>query len=301
MAKTTASRIAGIVREHEKEILADWMHRQKESISTRRDLMNESELQRQAHDFLNAFVTGANASIDDIHAETWRPALELLSRISESRALQGFSPSETALFVFSMKETIFSQLRKSVSDVNTLAEETWTVTVLLDSLGLYTMEAFQKSREGVIMRQQQELLELSTPVVTLWQGILALPLIGTLDSARTQVVMESLLQRIVETGSLIAILDITGVPTVDTLVAQHLLKTVAAARLMGADCIISGIRPQIAQTIVHLGVDLNSVTTKATLADAFAIALKRTGRAVTSNRPQATDAKPQNSGAGSDA
>jgi rsbT co-antagonist protein RsbR len=301
MAKTTASRIAAIVREHEGEILVDWMNRQKESISTRRDLIHEPELQRQSREFLNAFVAGANVSLDDIHAPAWRPALELLSRISESRALQGFSPGETATFVLSLKQPLFTQLRKSVSDGNTLAEETWTATLLLDSLGLYTMEVFQKRREGVIMRQQQELLELSTPVVTLWQGILALPLIGTLDSARTQVVMESLLQRIVETGSLIAILDITGVPTVDTLVAQHLLKTIAAARLMGADCIISGIRPQIAQTIVHLGVDLNTVTTKATLADAFAIALKRTGRSVTAARADVRDVKSQGSAAGAEA
>ena len=161
-----------------------------------------------------------------------------------------------------------------------MAASIWSATVALDALGLYTTECYQKNREELIVRQQQELLELSTPVVTLWKGVLALPMIGTLDSARTQVVMESLLQRIVETGSTIAILDITGVPTVDTLVAQHLLKTVAAARLMGADCIISGIRPQIAQTIVHLGVDLNSVITKATLADAFAIALQRIGMGV---------------------
>jgi rsbT co-antagonist protein RsbR len=147
-------------------------------------------------------------------------------------------------------------------------------------MGLYTTEVFQSSREQVIVRQQQELLELSTPVVQLWDGILALPLIGTLDSARTQVVMESLLQKIVETGAAIAVIDITGVPTVDTLVAQHLLKTVAAARLMGADCIISGIRPQIAQTIVHLGVNLQNVITKATLADAFVVALNRTGKSV---------------------
>jgi rsbT co-antagonist protein RsbR len=301
MAKTTTSRIAELVRDHEQEILSDWMARQKESISSRRDLMNESELHRQSRDFLNAFVAGANGNIDDIHTPAWRPALELLSRISESRAVQGFSPSETATFVFSMKQPLFSQLKKSVSDVNTLADETWNATLLLDSLGLYATEVFQKIREGVINRQQQELLELSTPVVTLWQGILALPLIGTLDSARTQVVMESLLQRIVETGSLIAILDITGVPTVDTLVAQHLLKTIAAARLMGADCIISGIRPQIAQTIVHLGVDLNTVITKATLADAFAIALKRTGRSVTLGRPEAKDGKLQNSATGAEA
>jgi rsbT co-antagonist protein RsbR len=148
---------------------------------------------------------------------------------------------------------------------------------VLDQLGLHTMTAFMKSREEVILRQQEEMLELSTPVVKLWDGILALPMIGTLDSARTQVVMESLLQRIVETGADVAIIDITGVPTVDTLVAQHLLKTVTAARLMGAECIISGIRPQIAQTIVHLGVELGDVVTKATLADAFAVALQRRG------------------------
>jgi len=287
MAKTSTTRLSEIMREHEQDILAEWVARQKESLATRRDLMNESELQRQSRDFISAFVKGTEGGIDDIHAASWRPALELLTRITESRAAQGFSPGETAMFVFSLKRPIFTQLRKSVTDAAALADETWTASLLLDSLGLYTTESYQKTRESVINRQQQELLELSTPVVTLWDGVLALPLIGTLDSARTQVVMESLLQRIVDTGSLIAILDITGVPTVDTLVAQHLLKTIAAARLMGADCIISGIRPQIAQTIVHLGVDLNTVTTKATLADAFKVALKRTGLAVTPASPSA--------------
>ena len=211
-------------------------------------------------------TTGASF---DAHSPIWSSVREFLARISDSRARQGFTPTETATFVFSLKQPLFNRLRTAITDATALAQEVWTATLLLDALGLYTTEVHQKSREEVIMRQQQEMLELSTPVVTLWDGILALPLIGTLDSARTQVVMESLLQRIVDTGSSIAILDITGVPTVDTLVAQHLLKTVAAARLMGADCIISGIRPQIAQTIVHLGVDLNAVTTKATLADAF--------------------------------
>jgi len=158
-----------------------------------------------------------------------------------------------------------------------LAEATLNVSETLDNLGLYTIQVFQKAREDVIGRQQEELLELSTPVVKLWDGILALPMIGTLDSARTQIVMESLLQKIVESGSELAIIDITGVPTVDTVTAQHLLKTVTAIRMMGADCIISGIRPQIAQTIVHLGIDLQGVTTKATLADALALALKRSG------------------------
>jgi len=273
----TRTRLPEIVREHEQEILTDWVARQKASISTRRDLMNETELHKQSREFLNAFVAGSESGVEDIHAPKWRPALDLLSRISESRAIQGFSPSETATFVFSLKQPLFEHLRRSVSDVDTLADETWLTSLVIDSLGLYTTEVYQKSRESVINRQQQELLELSTPVVTLWQGILALPLIGMLDSARTQVVMESLLQRIVDTGSRIAILDITGVPTVDTLVAQHLLKTIGAARLMGADCIISGIRPQIAQTMVHLGVDLADVVTKATLSGALAVALQRSG------------------------
>jgi rsbT co-antagonist protein RsbR len=195
---------------------------------------------------------------------------------------RGFTPSETATFVFSLKQPLFSRLREDTKDAQEIAEEVWILTTLLDRIGLYAIEVFQKGREEVILRQQQELLELSTPVVNLWNGILALPLIGTLDSARTQVVMESLLERIVETGAMIAIIDITGVPTVDTLVAQHLLKTVAAARLMGADCIISGIRPQIAQTIIHLGVNLSDVSTKATLADAFALALVRTKQRVVS-------------------
>ena len=208
---------------------------------------------------------------------------DFLSALSRSWAEQGLTASETATFIFSLKQPLFTRLRKDYSrDADGLAEDTWNATVLLDQLGLYTTEMAQKSREATIARQQQELLELSTPVVELWEGILALPLIGTLDSARTQVVMENLLQRIVETGSAIAIIDITGVPTVDTLVAQHLLKTVAAARLMGADCLISGIRPQIAQTIVHLGVDLGNITTKASLAAAFAVALQRTGLSVQS-------------------
>jgi rsbT co-antagonist protein RsbR len=284
MPSTRSTRLTEIVRTHQQEILNDWLARQVESVATRRDLMNEAELRRQSQEFLNAFVTAAESGFGDMHGPGWAPVMEFLNRISRSRAVQGFSPAETATFVFSLKQPIFAQLRNSLSDGTALADETWTTTVAIDTLGLHTIEAYQKTREEVISRQQQEMLELSTPVVTLWEGVLALPLIGTLDSARTQVVMESLLQRIVETGSVIAILDITGVPTVDTLVAQHLLKTVAAARLMGADCIISGIRPQIAQTIVHLGVDLNTVTTKATLKDAFSVALKRLGMGVTTAR-----------------
>ncbi len=214
----------------------------------------------------------------DTTGPAWTPVRELLARISRSWALQGFSPGETSTFVLSLKHPLFARVRQALSqEPDRLLAALWTVTTLLDGLGLYTTEVHQHSREDVIRRQQQELLELSTPVVKLWEGILAVPLIGTLDSARTQIVMENLLNKIVETGASIAIIDITGVPTVDTLVAQHLLKTVAAARLMGAECIVSGIRPQIAQTIVHLGVELHGTTTKATLADAIATALRHTG------------------------
>jgi rsbT co-antagonist protein RsbR len=211
----------------------------------------------------------------------------MLAALSASRARQGFTPTETAMFVFSFKQPLFAVLREELTrDPESFARETWAATTLLDTLGLYTAETFQKTREGVIMRQERDLLELSTPVVALWEGVLALPLIGTLDSERTQVVMESLLERIVETGASIAIIDITGVPTVDTLVAQHLLKTVGAARLMGAECIISGIRPQIAQTIVHLGVDLGDVVTKATLAAALVVALDRLGASIVRSTPR---------------
>jgi len=277
MAQT---RIAEIIRAREQQILTEWLALQAASIDKRRDLISDVDLERQSREFLVAFGRAVESGVD-VNAPAWAPVKEVVARVSSSRAMQGFTPMETATFVFSLKQPVFAQLRQAAKDAQTLGEDMWAATTLIDSLGLFTTEVYQKSREAVIVRQQQEMLELSTPVVTLWEGILALPLIGTLDSARTQVVMENLLQRIVDTGSAIAILDITGVPTVDTLVAQHLLKTVAAARLMGADCIISGIRPQIAQTIVHLGVDLNSVTTKATLADAFAVALKRTGQAVT--------------------
>jgi rsbT co-antagonist protein RsbR len=267
-----------VLAKSQKELLAEWLQAQLVAGSTRSDLMKESELREQSREFL-ALVqeAGRAGDVRNVAATAWNPVKEFLGVISRTRALQGFSPAETANFVFSLKKPLVARLRTEVgSDAQLLADEMWAVTEMLDQLGLYTTEMYQKGREEVISRQQQELLELSTPVVKLWDNILALPLIGTLDSERTQVVMENLLHKIVETGAAIAIIDITGVPTVDTLVAQHLLKTVAAARLMGADCIISGIRPQIAQTIVHLGVNLSEVTTKATLADAFLIALRRT-------------------------
>jgi rsbT co-antagonist protein RsbR len=278
MTETTVGRLPEILARHERSILDEWMRLQGESLSRRRDLISDAELGRQSSSFLGALCRAASSGGLDIHSAAWQDVRDQLTDLSVARAQKGFSPLETATFVFSLKQPLFARLREELaSDAKALADETWRTTLLFDSLGLHTMEVFQKGREQVINRQQQEMLELSTPVVKLWEGVLALPLIGTLDSARTQVVMESLLQRIVETGAVVAIIDITGVPTVDTLVAQHLLKTVAAARLMGADCIISGIRPQIAQTIVHLGVELGDVTTKATLADALTVALKRTG------------------------
>lgn len=284
-----ASRTAELIQKHEGEILQDWVQAQMTAATARPDLMQKAELEEQSRTTLHAFRQAlASGGSSDIRGSAWQGVRDLLASISQSRSRQGFSPSETATFVFSIKEPIFSRLQSDLArDGAALAAELWSMNVLVDNLGLYTIEVFQKGREDVIARQQRTMLELSTPVVELWEGILALPLIGTLDSERTQLVMESLLTRIVETGAAIAIIDITGVPTVDTLVAQHLLKTVAAARLMGADCLISGIRPQIAQTIVHLGVELGDVTTKATLAGAFAVALKRTGLAIArpSQRP----------------
>ena len=289
MVRNAGSRVAQILEKHERELLAAWVDSQLKSSSTRRDLIPEAALREQSREFLRRLREAAvGGGLDDVETAKWEPVREQLRALSIERARHGFTPSETATFVFSLKEPLFSRLRQEIGmDAATLAEETWAASLLLDRLGLFTTEIHQQGREDVINRQNEEMLELSTPVVQLWDGVLALPMIGTLDSARTQIVMETLLQRIVETGASIAIIDITGVPTVDTLVAQHLLKTVAAARLMGADCLISGIRPQIAQTIVHLGVDLQSVTTKATLADAFAVALQRTGQSVGRVRPPA--------------
>jgi rsbT co-antagonist protein RsbR len=261
--------------------LNEWLAEMKASGIGADTRMNEAELRSQGAEFLRVLAAAVNSG-SNIGAESWAPVRQFLENLSRSRAIQGFSSEETATFIFSLKKPLFARIRKLASNsAETLAEATWTTSELIDKLGLHTVKTFQKSREDVINRQQEEMLELSTPVVKLWEGIIALPMIGTLDSARTQIVMESLLQRIVETGAEIAIIDITGVPTVDTLVAQHLLKTVTAIRLMGADCIISGIRPQIAQTIVHLGVELQGITTKANLADALAIALKRAGMTIT--------------------
>ena len=282
MSKNGDRHLPEILAKHETMLLSEWLKEQLVAGIRRDDLMREGEMRDQSGEFLRLLRDASQGgNLTNFQASEWNSIKALLTSITRTRVQQGFSPSQVALFIFSLKKPLFSLLREECGSDGEIAAEIITANDLIDRLGLLTTEAFQKAREEIIIRQQQEMMELSTPVVKLWEGILALPLIGTLDSARTQVVMENLLQRIVETGSAIAIIDITGVPTVDTLVAQHLLKTVAATRLMGADCIISGIRPQIAQTIVHLGVDLTAVITKATMADAFEVALKRSGYAVT--------------------
>jgi rsbT co-antagonist protein RsbR len=281
MAENRETILPGLLKRQEKEILRAWTAEQIKShaLST----LREHDRERLSGEFLNAFQRASQtADAENIESEPWREVRNFLADLSSAQAKIGATPIEVATFIFSLKQILFRNLEEAVGkDPEQFAQEIWLASQVIDRLGLYTTQLAMKGREEVISRQQMEMLELSTPVVKLWDGVLALPLIGTLDSERTQVVMESLLQEIVRSGSGIAIIDITGVPTVDTLVAQHLLKTVAAARLMGAECIISGIRPQIASTIVHLGVNLGDVTTKATLADAFAIALRRNGLVVT--------------------
>lgn len=279
MTAPHTTKIPDALNQYATDLLNEWIAEQTRTTAAQRGRISDADLREQCREFLHLFQRATeDGAGDQPDGPAWRELLGMLGGVSQSRARQGFTPAQTASFVLSFKRPLFEQLRRVWGqDGTALAHDIWRATTLLDQLALHTTEMYVKSREDIILRQQQEMLELSTPVVKLWDGVLALPLIGTLDSARTQVVMESLLQRIVETGAEVAIIDITGVPTVDTLVAQHLLKTVTAARLMGADCIISGIRPQIAQTIVHLGVALGDVTTKATLADAFAVALQRRG------------------------
>ena len=289
MTNPKSTRLADILTRHEKPILEDWLREQLAALSARQDLISLAALREQSGEFLALFVPACSAgTLTDITTPEWKPACNFLDSVSRSRATQGFSPSETATFIFSLKQPLFGRLRQELgADAAAVADEMWSATVLLDKLGLYTTEVYQKAREEVIKRQQTEMLELSTPVVKLWDGVIALPLIGTLDSGRTNVMMENLLHGIVTTGSSMAIVDITGVPTVDTQVAQYLIKTVAAARLMGAECIICGIRPQIAQTMVHLGVQFDSVVTKATLAEALTYALRQMGLSVTKTTPRA--------------
>ena len=281
------TKLAEVIANRQNEITSKWLELQ---TTGRRTASDAQDTAQRSRELMSALAEALREdSSGDTNGPAWRPIRDLLGDFSESRSRAGYSPSETASFVFSLKQPIFYFLRQDLGkDAELLADVMWQATELLDALGLLTMEIFQKTREDIIGRQQQELLELSTPVVRLWDNILALPLIGTLDSARTQIVMQNLLEAIVQTRSDYAIIDITGVPLVDTLVAQHLLKTVAAARLMGADCLISGIRPQIAQTIIHLGVDLTDVTTKATLADAFGVALRRSGHVIVKDEKRQT-------------
>jgi rsbT co-antagonist protein RsbR len=270
------SSLSAFLRSRESDLLNAWIAHQGQ-VGNVRGRIKENELRNHSREFLQLLQQAAteSADSDDTQSAAFRPLRQFLEGLTATRTQLGFTPSESAQFVFSLKQPLFDQIRAGEPDPAAQIDMLTSSSNLLDSLGLLVMEAHQKARESVIQRQQQEMLELSTPVVKLWDGVLALPIIGTLDSSRAQAVMESLLERIVETGSEIAIIDITGVPTVDTLTAQHLLKTVTAARLMGAECIISGIRPQIAQTIVHLGVELGDVITKASLADAFKVALAK--------------------------
>ncbi|MFC5863651.1 STAS domain-containing protein [Acidicapsa dinghuensis] len=278
------SSVHEVLQKNEGAILSGWLAEM--AASTRRsDLMGDTELRQQAAELLRLFAHAARNS-SDTTSEAFSATREYLREIAKSRLDQGFTPSETAMFILSLKQPVFNSMRDELeSDPTQLVAEIWTVGNALDKLAIQTVDSAVEFRDQVIVRQQQEMLELSTPVVKLWDGVLALPLIGTLDSARTQVVMESLLSAIVETNSQIAIIDITGVPTVDTLVAQHLIKTITAARLMGAECYLSGIRPAIAQTIVHLGIDLADIQTKAKLADAFGLALSRLGKSIVTAKP----------------
>jgi rsbT co-antagonist protein RsbR len=279
MSTTPTSRLADIIGRHQEDLLQEWVQAQQAAGTRRTDLISDADLEHESRELLRLLQRGlADGTGTDIDGPQWDPIRDFLGGLSRTRAEAGFSPSETALSVLSLKQPLFARLSNEYGDdAQGLISAVSEATQLLDSLGLLTTEEHQRGREAVIHRQQRELIELSTPVVKLWEGVVAVPLIGTLDSERTQIVMENLLERIVAENSTMAIIDITGVPTVDTLVAQHLLKTVAAARLMGADCIISGIRPQIAQTIVHLGLTLSEVTTKATMADALAHALDQRG------------------------
>ncbi|MFG3454166.1 STAS domain-containing protein [Pseudomonas knackmussii] len=274
-------RTLNVIASKQTDLLSNWTA-ELESTGLYRNIKPE-EFRQQTAEFVRLLIAGAGRTESgDLREASWDEMRQYLEKLSYIRVQQGFDSQQTAGFIFSFKRPLMPLLQGEYSEESAmLAEQLWALSELIDDLGLQTVRAFQKSREAVIKRQQEELLELSTPVVKLWDGVLALPMIGTLDSQRTQVVMESLLQRIVDTGAEIAIIDITGVPTVDTLVAQHLLKTVTAIRLMGADCIISGVRPQIAQTIVHLGLDLQGIVTKASLADALALALRRSGLTVT--------------------
>lgn len=269
-----AASLAQILESRREEISAAWLE---SVVSELRGRITRSEAEREQADLLEALTAGLRQGGSGLADAAFDPLRGQLAELSAARARLGFTPRETAVGVFALKDGLYG-----ISERATDAAEVADVTALLrlvDDLGLFTFESFAAAREAIIAEQAEQLLELSTPVVKLWEGVVAVPLVGTLDSARTQVVMEKLLQTLVDTGSEHAIIDITGVPAVDTQVAQHLLKTVVAARLMGAECTISGIRPQIAQTIVALGIEFGDISTKATLADALVAALRANGSA----------------------
>jgi rsbT co-antagonist protein RsbR len=279
---TQSQTVLGLLTQHEAQIIAEWLQ-QVDTTGARLTDTARRGLQGEATEIVRNVRVGLEAGGDPEQFETgaWEALRNTLATLSRSRAAQGESAADTSNFVLAFKRPTFGVLQRSVPDPALQVAGIWLLSSLVDRMAQWTVSTYQQTREDIIRRQQQDLLELSTPVIKLWEGVLAVPMIGTLDSSRTQMVMETLLQRIVETGSTLAIIDITGVPTVDTLVAQHLLKTVSAIRLMGAECLISGIRPQIAQTIVHLGIDLQGITSKSNLADALALALQQRGYTIT--------------------
>jgi rsbT co-antagonist protein RsbR len=284
-----ANKTSEILIKRKRDVLESWIKNQIEDPTLREDLMSNDELHGQSEELLNSFIQATKSgNYTNIDAQEYYPILDVLNSLSITRAHAGFSPRETAIYVLSLKRAIIQVLQEELQgDYQALVDSILKVSEVLDSLSMVTTEAYIKGREEVILRQTSEINEISTPVIRVWEGILALPIIGTLDSERTQIIMENLLQEIVNTGSNIAILDISGVPTVDTLVAQHLIKTVNATRLMGAECIISGIRPEIAQTIVHLGIDLAGIQTKASLASALQLAFAKQQIIVTKAKPKA--------------
>jgi rsbT co-antagonist protein RsbR len=282
--KPETQSVLQLLDQHGEQILTEWLQ-EAGAASTRTTEAARRAMRAEAEEILRGLrsALAVEADPDNLQAPAWGPVRETLEALSRTRAAQGQSAGDTSVFVLAFKRPLFAAIQRDLQPGQQMAA-VWMVSTLVDRMAQWTVSAYQQTREDLIKRQQQDLLELSTPVIKLFDGVLAVPMIGTLDSGRTQVVMETLLERIVGTGSRLAIIDITGVPTVDTLVAQHLLKTVSAIRLMGAECIISGIRPQIAQTMVHLGIDLQGIATKASLADALQLAMEQQGYTVTRDR-----------------
>ncbi|OIJ65993.1 anti-anti-sigma factor [Streptomyces mangrovisoli] len=279
-AESVSDRLVGLLTVRGEDLGAEWSDKVAGSLGGR---VSRAEVQRELKEIYTALVAALAEGGMDGRGEAFGEVRALLTELSRNRAHQGFTPTETAVSVFALKEVLEPALSGDDSDLQAYLK----FSTLLDTLGLFTMEVYTRTREELISAQAEQLLELSTPVVKLWDGVIGVPLVGTLDSARTMVVMEKMLQALIDTGSEQAIIDITGVPAVDTEVAQHLLKTVVAARLMGAECTISGIRPQIAQTIVALGINFGDIVTKATLADALRHALRRSGLTLSRTAPQA--------------